>query len=47
MLKKLEMYVVNTTNLAWFASNLNGRKQYMKITESADTVENDQGYRQL
>ena len=25
-------------NLAWFANYLNGRKQYIKITESADTV---------
>ena len=32
------MYGVNTTNLAWFASNLNGRKQYIKSTEFADTV---------
>ena len=29
---------VNTTNLVWFASYLNERKQYIKITESADTV---------
>ena len=29
---------VNTTNLVWFASYLNDRKQYIKITESADTV---------
>ena len=35
------MYGVNTTNLAWFASYLNGRKQYEKITESADTVNKD------
>ena len=32
------MYGVNTTNLAWFASYLNGREQYIKITESADIV---------
>ena len=32
---------VNTTNLVWFASYLNGRKQYIKITESADTVKKD------
>ena len=32
---------VNTTNLAWFASYLNGREQYIKITECADTVEKD------
>ena len=38
LLKKLKMYGVNTTNLAWFASYLNGRKQYIKITESADTL---------
>ena len=31
------MYGVNTTNLAWFASYLNDKKQYIKITESADT----------
>ena len=33
------MYGVNTTNLAWFASYLNDKKQYIKITESADTDE--------
>ena len=38
LLKKLEMYGVSTTNIAWFASYLNGRKQYIKITESADTL---------
>ena len=38
LLKKLEMYGVNTTNLAWFASYLNSRKHCIKITESADTV---------
>ena len=32
------MYCVNTTNLARFASYLNGWKQYIKITESADTL---------
>ena len=41
LLKKLEMYGVNTTNLTWFASYLNGRKQYIKITESADTLKKD------
>ena len=41
LLKKLEMYGVDTTNLAWFASHLNGRKQYLKIAESADTVKKD------
>ena len=41
LLKKLEMYGVNTTNLAWFASYLNGRKQYIKITESADKLKKD------
>ena len=41
LLKKLEMYGVNTMNLSWFASYLNGRKQYIKITESADTVKKD------
>ena len=41
LLKKLKMYCVNTTNLAWFASYLNGRKQYIKITESADTLKKD------
>ena len=35
------MYVVNTTNLDWFASYLNGRKLYIKITESADTMKKD------
>ena len=35
------MYCVNTTNFAWFASYLNGRKQYVKITESPDTVKKD------
>ena len=35
------MYCGNTTNLAWFASYLNGRKQYIKITESADTLKKD------
>ena len=35
------MYRVNTTNLAWVASYLNGRKQYIKTTESADTVKKD------
>ena len=32
------MYIVNTTNLAWFAIYLNGRKRYIKITESAESV---------
>ena len=41
LLKKLEMFGVITTNLAWFASYLNGRKQYIKITESADTLKKD------
>ena len=41
LLKKLEMYGVNTTNLTWFAIYLNGRKQYIKITESADTLKKD------
>ena len=41
LLQKLEMYGVNTTNLAWFASYLNGRKQYIKTTESADTLKKD------
>ena len=35
------MYGVNVTNLTWFASYLNGRKQYIKITESADTLKKD------
>ena len=39
--KKLEMYGVNTMNLSWFVSYLNGRKQYIKITESADTLKKD------
>ena len=41
MLKKLEKYGVNITNPAWFASYLNGRKQYIKINESADTGKKD------
>ena len=41
LLKKLETYGVNTTNLAWFASYLNSRKQYIKITESDDTLKKD------
>ena len=32
LLKKLEVYGVNTTNLTWLASYLNGRKKYIKIT---------------
>ena len=32
------MYGFNTTNLTWFTRYLNGRKQYIKITESADTL---------
>ena len=40
-LKKLEIYGVNTTNLAWFIGQLNGRKQYIKITESTETVKKD------
>ena len=32
------MYGVNTSNLAWFASYLNSRKQYIKITECADAM---------
>ena len=39
--KKLEIYGVNTKNLACFASYLNGRKQHTKITESANTVKKD------
>ena len=35
------MYGVNTANLFWFNSYLNGRKQYIKITECADTVRKD------
>ena len=41
LLKKLVMYGVNTTNLIWFASYLNGRKQYIKITEYTDTLKKD------
>ena len=44
MIKKLEIYGVNTTNLAWFASYLNGRKQYIKINESADSVKKNIKY---
>lgn len=32
------MHSVNTTNLARFASYLNGREQYVKINECADTL---------
>ena len=32
---------VNTANVTWFASYLNARKQYIKITESADTLKKD------
>ena len=32
---------VNTTNLAWFASYLNRRKQYVKTTKSAVTLKKD------
>ena len=35
------MYIVNITNLAWFAIYLNGRKRYINITESADSVKKD------
>ena len=44
LLKKIEMYGVNTANLAWFTSYLNGRKQYIKISESADTLKKDIKY---
>ena len=39
LLKKLEMNGVKTTNLAWLASYLNGRKQYIKISECTDPVQ--------
>ena len=35
------MYGVIATNVTCFTSYLNGRKQYIKITESADTVKKD------
>ena len=38
-LKKIEMYGVNITNLLWFASYLNNRKLYIKITEFADDTD--------
>ena len=38
------MYGVNTANLAWFASYLNGKKKYIKVTESADKVKRDIKY---
>ena len=41
LLKRLEMYFVNTTNRAWFSSYLYGRKQYLKITECADILKQD------
>ena len=36
--KKLKMFVFNTTNLVWFGSYLTGKKEYIKITGCADTV---------
>ena len=41
LLKKTETHCVNSSDLAWFASDLIGRKQCIKITESADTVKKD------
>ena len=41
LLQKLEMYNVNTKSLDWLASYLNGRKQYIEITECAETVKKD------
>ena len=35
------MYGVNTTSLAWLASYLNGKKQYIKITKSTATLKKD------
>ena len=35
------MYGVNTMNFAWFVIYLNGRKQYIKITECANAVKKD------
>ena len=32
---------ISTSNLVWFASYLNGRKQYIKTNESSDTLKND------
>ena len=37
--KKIEMYGVNITNILWFASYLNDRKLYIKITEFADDTD--------
>ena len=31
----------NTTNVASFSSNVNGKKQYMKFNECADKVKKD------
>ena len=33
--------VNNIMNLVWFCSYLNGRKQYIKIIESANTMKKD------
>ena len=41
LLKNLEIYGVNTTNLAWFASYLYGTEQYIEITECADAAKKD------
>ena len=38
------MYGVNTTNLSWFTSYLNGRKQYIKINECSNAVKKDIKY---
>lgn len=38
LLKKLEMYRVNTTYLAWFSRNLYGGKQHLKITKCTNTL---------
>ena len=35
------MYGINTSNVACFGSYLNGKKQYIKITECGDTVKQD------
>lgn len=41
LIKLSEMYGFNNTNLVWFVSYLNGRKQYINITESPDIVKKD------
>ena len=41
LLQILEMYVVDTKNLPWFASGLNSKKKYIKINQCTGRVEQD------